>query len=214
MQGLLLKSTKEAFPIGVLDEAKSRLADRTQNPDNRVSHLGVVTILEGRPLRKLRTIEIAGEVGVDESTIYRYVPKPLIDTMLEWGINTLRGQYNLRHSALTNFAANLAIDESMGFDAAIKQWSELYAAIANPSAIVAAATALPRPAARLISDHTKNIETNIQLIGLREGIKVPAALGTAVFMVAGAHEATYGAADLAGATESMAHRAIAIGQAA
>lgn len=190
------------FPARILEEAKQRRSDKDVGLEDRFKLLGVATVLEGGPSRNVRTIEIARECGVPESTLYRHIPKPVIETLITRALQSLREDfYAPRYGALLDVATQLAIDDSVEFPDALSSWSEVYGAVANPASVYQAGLSLPQEAGSLITAHADMITRNVKLLGLRNGSQIDDRLGLHVLPAVAAYDMTDGLTELGSFTE-------------
>jgi hypothetical protein len=189
------------FPSTILDEAQQRRSNPDIHLIDRFTLLGVVTVLQGGPFRSTRTIEIARECGVPESTLYRHIPKPVVDTLADRGFAALREDFFARrHSALLDVAAQLAIDNRVDFPSAVHAWSEVYGAIANPGSLLEASLSLSPKIGQLMHDYAGMITHNLALLGIRDSIQVDEKVGWQVLLATTAYDRT-GASELGEFTE-------------
>ncbi len=125
------------FKPSIAEAAADEYAAAKKFP-GRIRPFGVMLLLNNERIgmRHLRTVEIAKRLGTTESTMYRHVGKPAVQSFLDAGRDSLvKDHRNPRFNALKAYALDLALDGSLSLENRISKWSTAYSTTANPGHI-------------------------------------------------------------------------------
>lgn len=141
--------------------------EAAKNFPDRIKPFGVMLLLGGEPggLRSLRTAEIAKRFKTTESTMYRHIAKPALETLLAVGRESLvKDHRDPRFAAIKAFALDLTFDISLNIEVRISRWSAAYATTANPSHLYVPFPDILTRTTELVGPHAQLIDVCISSI--------------------------------------------------
>lgn len=175
---VILKDLKFQFPPQLATEAADKYANDRLVTTERLKAFGALLILRHDDPEEDSPQTVAENLEITEDRLYSLVPDPFKSNLKKSGANFLRNTLMPpRSQALTEAAVRLAIDEETEFPDAVAGWSDVYGAVANPSALYDVHYANPRIGTDLITDHQRLITRSIKLFGRVHNQAVPDNLG-------------------------------------
>ena len=183
-------TTDLGFNPSILETVREAYAEKPKMPE-RIKLLGVRLILDPQLFGRTTTREIAQHLETTESTLFRYVAKPVRVSVYNQGLSALFDEHRApRYTALKSFAMDLIGARELDALEAAGLWTRAYAKTANPGYI---AQALP-----IHGDHGKEMrDTNAKLmddclgaIVATRGERIPEGLGLQLTPLLSALDAT------------------------